>query len=113
MASPSASAGAHQPWLGLGGKKAIVTGGASGLGKATVRELARQGVDVAIIDAREVDSGWECADECAMEAEGKSRCIFIRADVTNHDELIAAINRAAKEFGRVDILVNNAGGAMR
>lgn len=87
--------------LELNGASAIVTGGASGLGEASVRALSAKGAKVVILDLdRQADKG----DALAKETGG----VFVAADVTDADQVIAAVD-AAKELGPVRALVNSAG----
>ena len=79
-----------------------MTGGASGLGGATVDMIVAAGGRVVIADIKE-DEGR------ARAAQHGSSARFARADVTNEDDVIAAIGLALQEFGRVDGLVNVAG----
>lgn len=93
--------------LGLGGKKAIVTGGSKGLGRAIAEELVREGSSVAIC-ARNEDEVAKAAEE--LRALGAN--VFARtADVTDPEEVPAFVDEAAAALGGVDILVNNAGRA--
>ena len=92
--------------LGLRGKKAIVTGGASGIGAAIVLELAREGCDVAIVDRLPEEDARELIH--ALEATG-ARSHYVQADVRDPglaDRSVAAILEA---FGGLDILVCSAG----
>ena len=91
--------------LELTGKRAIVTGGSVGIGKATARELAREGVDV-VICARRQDILEQAAAELATET-GR-RIIPIVADTTSTESVEALVSGAVEELGGVDILVNNA-----
>jgi NAD(P)-dependent dehydrogenase (short-subunit alcohol dehydrogenase family) len=90
--------------LGLQGKHAIVTGGSRGIGKAIARELAREGVDVAIV-ARNKDDLEATARE--LSAETNQRIISLPADVANKDQVDNMVAEAAKQLGGVDILVNS------
>lgn len=90
--------------LGLKGKHAIVTGGSQGIGKAIARELAREGVNVAIV-ARKKEPLEAAAKELASETKG--RVIGIAADVTSKEQVEAMVAQAAKEFGGLHILVNS------
>jgi 3-oxoacyl-[acyl-carrier protein] reductase len=93
--------------LGLRGRKAIVTGGSKGLGRAIAEELAREGASVAIC-AR---NGDEVA-QATSELETLGTKVFGRAaDVTDPEQLTDFVDDAAAALGGVDILVNNAGGA--
>jgi len=90
--------------LGLRGKHAIVTGGSLGIGKAIARELAREGVDVAIV-ARTKDQLEATARELA--AETGQRIIPLTADVTSTAQVDAMVARAAAQLGGLHILVNS------
>jgi len=93
--------------LGLQNKKAIVTGGSRGLGRAIAEELAREGVDVAIC-ARNGDQ----LQDAAAQLRSPGRTVFASvADVTSPDQVDAFVAAAAEALGGVDILVNNAGRA--
>ena len=84
------------------GKTALVTGGASGLGEATVRTLVKAGGRAVIMDLAK-DRGE------ALAAELGDAAVFCLADVTNEDQVKAAVNRAAEAFGGLDITINCAG----
>jgi len=90
--------------LGLQGKRAIVTGGSLGIGKAVARELAREGVDVAIV-ARTKDQLEATAKELA--AETGRRIIPLAADVTSRAQVDAMVAQAVAQFGGLHILVNS------
>ena len=90
--------------LGLQGKHAIVTGGSRGIGKAIARELAREGVDVAIVARNKAD--LEAAAK-ELSAETNRRILPLVADVTSRDQVEAMVAEAARVFGGVDILVNS------
>lgn len=85
----------------IAGSVALVTGGASGLGEATVRQLASQGGRVVIVDLNE-ERGRALASELGDAAS------FIRADVSNPDEVQAAVDRATS-MGTLRVAVNCAG----
>jgi len=89
--------------LELVGKCAIVTGGSRGIGKAIARELAREGVDVALV-ARNLEALEGSARELADET-GR-RVLPISADTASDAAVRAMVERAASELGRIDILVN-------
>ncbi|MCB1697598.1 MAG: glucose 1-dehydrogenase [Pseudomonadales bacterium] len=86
----------------VSGKVAIITGGASGMGKADAIALAREGARVVVADLNEKD-GQAVADAIGDNA------VFMRLDVTDEDNWKAVISATVEQFGRLDILVNNAG----
>ena len=88
----------------LTGKIAFITGGGTGIGRATAILFAREGARVAIADI-DAASGEETAHLAGNEA------IAIRTDVTNPDSLQSAIRATVDKFGRLDVLHNNAGGS--
>jgi NAD(P)-dependent dehydrogenase (short-subunit alcohol dehydrogenase family) len=90
--------------LGLQGKHAIVTGGSLGIGKAIARELAREGVDVAIA-ARTKEQLEATARELA--AETGRRIIPLVADVTSKQQVDAMVAQAAAQLNGLHILVNS------
>ena len=89
----------------LDGKIAAVTGGASGIGEATVRRFVAAGAKVAFC-ARDGERGQRVAAE--LEASGAT-VAFTQADVGTEAACLAFVNGAADKFGRLNILVNNAG----
>lgn len=90
----------------LGGRVALVTGGARGIGAATALRLAADGADVALLDLDE-DAAARTATEIA-EQTGR-RAIGVGADVADAAAVTAAVDRVAAELGSLGILVNNAG----
>jgi 3-oxoacyl-[acyl-carrier protein] reductase len=90
----------------LNGRAALVTGGSRGIGAAIARRLAADGADVAITY---VSAGEQAKQVVAdIESSGR-RGLAIKADSADADAIVAAVDGAAAEFGRLDILVNNAG----
>jgi NAD(P)-dependent dehydrogenase (short-subunit alcohol dehydrogenase family) len=91
--------------LELAGKVALVTGGSRGIGKAIARQLALEGMDVAIA-ARQRD----VLDAAAKELTGETgrRIVPLVADTTRSDEVNAMVEAAVAALGRLDVLVNNA-----
>ena len=91
------------------GKVAIITGGASGIGRACAFAIGREGADVAIFDLQ-AESGQRTAD--ALIAEGK-KAAFFKVDVSDDRGVQEAVSHTIAHFGRIDILHNNAGIAVR
>jgi NAD(P)-dependent dehydrogenase (short-subunit alcohol dehydrogenase family) len=89
--------------LELAGKTAIVTGGSRGIGKAVARELAAEGVDVAVV-ARSAEALQQSAAELA-ESTGR-RIVPIVADTGSDESVKAMDEQAASSLGHMDILVN-------
>ena len=86
--------------MNVSGTAAVVTGGASGLGEATARELARRGAKVAVFD-RDIDRGTRVAEEIGG--------VFCEVDVTADEKVAAAFQKAREAHGQERILVNCAG----
>ncbi|HYU86659.1 MAG TPA: glucose 1-dehydrogenase [Kribbellaceae bacterium] len=89
----------------LSGRVALVTGAASGIGKATAQRLAAEGAAVLLTDIA-AETGEAVA---AALRETGARAQFVRHDVASEQDWEAACAKAADEFGGLDILVNNAG----
>jgi NAD(P)-dependent dehydrogenase (short-subunit alcohol dehydrogenase family) len=89
----------------LKGKVALITGGASGIGRATAILLAREGAAVSIVDLN------EARGQSAVEAIAKNggRAIFVRGDVTRGADCKHAVEETVVTFGGLHILFNNAG----
>ena len=81
---------------------AFVTGGASGLGEATVRNIITNGGKAVIADLQE-DRGTSLAEELGENA------LFVKTDVTDEESVQAALNQAVESFGKINIAVNCAG----
>ena len=95
--------------MNLTDKIAIVTGAGQGIGKAIALRLANAGADVAIMDLN-----MAAAETVAQEIEGIGRkALPVQADVSQSDDVNAAVEKVISTFSRVDILVNNAGIAGR
>jgi NAD(P)-dependent dehydrogenase (short-subunit alcohol dehydrogenase family) len=90
----------------LEGKAALVTGGGSGLGRASAIALARAGATVTVADVNE-DGGKETAALVYEEAGGDAE--FVRADVTRPDDVAAMVDQAVARWGHLDCALNNAG----
>lgn len=89
----------------LEGKVALVTGAASGIGRASAIAMAQAGARVVVSDISV--EGGEATTKMIVDAGGQA--IFIRTDVTRAADLIAAVDCAVSHFGRLDIAHNNAG----
>ncbi|HEX3177204.1 MAG TPA: glucose 1-dehydrogenase [Methylomirabilota bacterium] len=89
----------------LGGKVALITGGASGMGQSEAMIFAREGARVVVADLLEVDGG-QVVDKIRA-AGGQAR--FVKVDVTSEADWQRAIDAAVTGLGGLDILVNNAG----
>lgn len=87
----------------VSGKVAVVTGGASGIGKEACVLLAKEGAKVAVVDMD--DAGSSVAEEISRAGEA----VFFKLDVTDEAAVEKAFAEVKKRFGRLDILVNNAG----
>ncbi|MCR9124986.1 MAG: SDR family oxidoreductase [Rhodobacteraceae bacterium] len=86
--------------MDVSGKGVVVTGGASGIGAALVRQLVDAGAQVLIAD-RDVDAARHLAETLG--------CHAVACDVTREDQIAAAVAEAETRFGQVDIFVSNAG----
>jgi hypothetical protein len=89
----------------LTGRKAIITGGDSGIGRAVAIAFAREGADVMISYLNEHDDAKETA--ALIEKAGR-KAVAIPGDISDEQHCKAIVDRAVKEFGSIDILVNNA-----
>ncbi|HEX8128369.1 MAG TPA: SDR family oxidoreductase [Pyrinomonadaceae bacterium] len=93
--------------FGLNGRVALVAAASKGIGFASARELAREGVRV-FLCSRDEERAREAARKIA--AETGTQCTGVRADVTNDEDARAFVELARERAGGVDILVTNAGG---
>ena len=85
------------------GKVALVTGGGTGIGRATAVELARTGAKIVVC-------GRRAEPLEAVQAELGEECLAVSTDVREPEHVAALVDRALERFGRIDVLVNNAGG---
>jgi NAD(P)-dependent dehydrogenase (short-subunit alcohol dehydrogenase family) len=93
------------PDCSLQSKVTLITGGASGIGRATALLFAREGASVIIVDLNE-SAGNQVAKEISV---GGGRAKFLKADVTKADDCKRLVDGTIADFGRIDILFNNAG----
>ncbi|WP_197379894.1 SDR family oxidoreductase [Mycolicibacterium mengxianglii] len=89
----------------LAGKRAVITGGDSGIGRAVAIAYAREGADVLIAYLNEDDDAAEVA---RLVEEAGRKCILVSGDLADPAHCRSVIDRAATEFGGIDILVSNA-----
>ena len=89
----------------LRGKTAVITGAGSGIGAAIARLFAAEGADLALLDLDEAQAGAVAAECTALGVKATAR----RVDVTDSEDVRAAMDAAAGELGGLDILVSSAG----
>ncbi len=89
----------------LSSKVALITGGTSGIGRATALALASEGVRVVVAGRREREGAAVAAE---IKAQG-GEAIFVRADVTSEADVIGLVRKTVETYGRLDIAFNNAG----
>lgn len=92
--------------ISLAGRKALITGGSRGIGRATALLLAKAGAEVAINYIHRPDAAAEVKK--AVEALGRE-CLVVKADLAHEEEARKLVVAVAEEWRRLDILVNNAG----
>ena len=86
-------------------KTVIITGAASGIGKATAELFAREGANVVISDIQEPEGAKVVKDICATGG----KAMFFKTDVSTVEEMEALVNFTLKNYGNLDIAINNAG----
>lgn len=89
--------------MNLQGKVAVVTGGTKGIGRAVAERFVKEGAKV-VIAGRSANG-----DDIAAQIGSADQIVFQRADVSKEEDVIALVDRAVQEFGRLDIAVANAG----
>jgi rhamnulose-1-phosphate aldolase/alcohol dehydrogenase len=89
------------------GKVAVITGAASGIGRATAYRLGQDGAHVVVADIN-AEGGQEVADDL-QKRFGKGRALFVHTDVTDEEAVCETIRRTVLAYGGLDVLVNNAG----
>jgi len=98
------------PFVKLENRAAVVTGAASGIGRAIAIELARNGADVIVADVREAPKSKEENTTTVEEIESHGqRGAFVKTDVGDSDDTKNLITETVERFGGIDIFVNNAG----
>jgi 3-oxoacyl-[acyl-carrier protein] reductase len=88
----------------LDGKIALVTGGASGIGRSICLNFAKEGATIVCNDIA-VETAQKVLDECSQSKHG----LAVKADVSKSRQVAAMFERIKKKYGRLDVLVNNAG----
>jgi len=96
---------ARQRAFSFRGRTVVITGGSRGLGLELAREFASEGARLVLL-ARDEDELARAESELSPAG---ARVLAVRCDVRERSEVSSAIDRAAREFGRIDVLVNNAG----
>ena len=91
----------------LSGKRALITGGGTGIGKAVALELARAGADL-VLAARRIEVLEEAAKEISEETGRQVDCLLV--NIRDVETVTALAEEVEKRWGQVDILINNAGG---
>lgn len=87
---------------------ALITGGASGIGKAVAQNLISRGITV-VLSGRRQEAGDAAVSELSALAKDGAQARFVRNDVANEDAVKTMIDGIISEFGRLDMAVNNAG----
>src|SRR5205823_11575795 len=87
----------------LANRVAVITGGASGIGRATVLRFLAEGAKVVVGDLNR-DAGQELVGEVADDG-----LVFVRTDVAEEHDVAALVGAATDRFGRLDVVFNNAG----
>ncbi|MEZ3117035.1 SDR family NAD(P)-dependent oxidoreductase [Halobaculum sp. MBLA0147] len=105
--APERTDGGAAQWTGLlAGKTAVVTGGASGIGREIAIQFARHGADTVLADVRRTPRGGGTPTDEVIERETDAEATYVECDVAAPDEVAAVIETAAADG--LDVLVNNA-----
>jgi glucose 1-dehydrogenase len=98
---------------GLKGKGVLVTGGTSGIGQAIAVKFAEYGANVAINYLRSAEEAADTEEQvhaCVNRVQHEGvRDVLVRGDVSQEDQVVAMVGKAASELGGLDVLINNAG----
>jgi NAD(P)-dependent dehydrogenase (short-subunit alcohol dehydrogenase family) len=86
-------------------KVVLITGGTAGIGRATAVAFARRGARVVVSGRRETEG----KESVALVEKAGGQGLFVRADVSREDDVVALVDRTVQRFGRLDIAFNNAG----
>ncbi|MGE2716720.1 SDR family oxidoreductase [Mycolicibacterium litorale] len=87
------------------GKRAIITGGDSGIGRAVAIAYAREGADVLV---SYLDEDSDAQEVAALVEEAGRKCVLVKGDLSDPAHCRAVVDRAVQEFGGIDVLVSNA-----
>ncbi|TKT74158.1 glucose 1-dehydrogenase [Aquamicrobium sp. LC103] len=90
----------------MGGRVCLITGGGSGIGRATALMMAAEGAAAVVVAGRRSGEGEAVAEAC--RAAG-ARSLFVRTDVTNEEDVEHLVKTTVERFGRLDVAFNNAG----
>ena len=107
MTSDKTSQNATQPSTRLAGKTAVITGGASGMGRSTALRFLAEGANVVVADFNQATGATLMQETEALGFSG--RIVFIATDVALENDVEAALVLAVDTFGQLDIVFNNAG----
>lgn len=99
-------ASSHLSQKGLAGKVALVTGSASGIGKAIAIEMGRQGASVVVNYIGKTDPAEQVVTTIT---QADAEAIAIQADISKHADVSAMVSKTIERWGHIDVLVNNAG----
>ena len=102
----------HAQSASLDGRVALVTGGGSGIGRATALALADLGARVVVLGRRAGPLSKTC-EAAGLDPRGVPRMSLVTCDLREFDEVDRALDHVLSSYGRIDLLVNNAGGQFR